>query len=159
MAGKKGRSGGDRPRDQFAVSAVGGAGSKNGQPKRYIPGMKNLGSTGVETMAQQNSAPMIENKMSTMDTSSRMEFPAMAKLRTLLDDTNNPMEPQSTGSEFGRGPDSSILPAYTNPDTRLIENEQIVKKYLPAFVNAAKAPNAPDSFKSFTNYLVSKINV
>lgn len=159
MAGKKGRSGGDRPRDQFAVSAVGGSGSKDGQPKRYIPEMKSLGSTGVETMAQQNSALMAESKVNPMSADSGMASPAMAKLRTLLDDTNNPMEPQSTGVNFGRGADSSILPGFTNPDTRLVENEQIVKKYLPAFVNAAKAPNAPDSFKSFTNYLVSKIDV
>lgn len=154
---KQENRGGDRPRDPFAVSATGGAGSKDGQPKRYIPGMKNLGSTGVETMAQQNSAAMVNNQTSP---SMNMALSSTAKLRTLLDDTNNLMEPQSTGVDFGRGSDSSVLPSYgRNSDTRLIENEQIVKKYLPAFVNAAKSKNAPDSFKSFTNFLVSKINV
>lgn len=158
MAGVKGKSGGDRPRDPFAISAVGGAGSKDGQPKRYIPGMKNLGSTGVETMAQQNAAPM-SNPKTVSSNAAIGSSDSMMKLRTLLDDTNNPAEPQSTGIEFGRGSDSSVMPQNLVSDSRPLENQQIVKKYLPAFANAAKAPNAPDSFKGFVNYLVGKLDV
>jgi hypothetical protein len=151
---KQENRGGDRPRDPFAVSATGGSGSKDGQPKRYIPGMKNLGSTGVETMALQNAAPM--SNVKTMP--SITESASMMKLRTLLDDTANPLEPQSTGAEGGRGAGREVLPPILNVDNRPIENQAIVKKYLPAFANAAKAPNAPDTFKSFVNYLVSRID-
>jgi hypothetical protein len=160
MAGNE-NSGGYRPgapQNNTGVSAVGGAGSKNGQPKRYIPGMKNLGSTGVETMAQQDAALM--SSPQTVPTKASMgQSASMMKLRTLLDDTTNPLEPQSTGVDFGRGPNSNVLPVNINPDRRPIENQEIVKKYLPAFANAAKAPNAPDSFKSFVNYLVGQIDV
>ncbi len=160
MAGNE-NSGGYRPsapQNNMGVSATGGAGSKNGQPKRYMPGMKNLGSTGVETMAQQNAAPM-SNPQTTPDIGAMRPSASMAKLRTLLDDTANPLEPQSTGVDFGRGLGSDVLPANINPDRRPIENQAIVKKYLPSFANAAKAPNAPDSFKSFVNYLVGQIDV
>lgn len=154
MAGVKGRSGGDRPRDPFAISAVGGAGSKDGQPKRYISGGKY--GEGKALMEQQQGASMSAPKMGAV---SRGEYSEpMSKLRTLLDDTTNPLEPQSTGINFGRGSDSSVMPQNLVPDSRPLENQEIVKKYVPAFVNAAKSPNAPDSFKEFVNYLVGKIN-
>ena len=154
MAGVKGRSGGDRPRDPFAISAVGGAGSKDGQPKRYISGGKY--GEGKALMEQQQGASMSAPKMGAV---SRGEYSEpMSKLRTLLDDTTNPSEPQSTGINFGRGSDSSVMPQNLVSDSRPLENQEIVKKYLPAFANAAKSPNAPDSFKGFVNYLVGKIN-
>ena len=154
MAGVKGRSGGDRPRDPFAISAVGGVGSKDGQPKRYISGGKY--GEGKALMEQQQGASMSAPKMGAV---SRGEYSEpMSKLRTLLDDTTNPLEPQSTGIDFGRGSGSSVMPQNLVPDSRPLENQEIVKKYLPAFANAAKSPNAPDSFKGFVNYLVGKIN-
>ena len=154
MAGVKGRSGGDRPRDPFAISAVGGAGSKDGQTKRYISGGKY--GEGKALMEQQQGASMSAPKMGAV---SRGEYSEpMSKLRTLLDDTTNPSEPQSTGINFGRGSDSSVMPQNLVSDSRPLENQEIVKKYLPAFANAAKSPNAPDSFKGFVNYLVGKIN-
>jgi hypothetical protein len=165
MAGVKGRSGGDRPdapQSNFGVSAMGGAGSKEGQPKRYIPGMKSLGSTGTETMMQQGGAVMADNR-------AKRPVGALPKgggqgamglnLKGLLDEDDNPLEPMSTGVDFGRGAGSDALPGYARPDTRSIENKEIVIKYLPAFANAAKSKNAPESFKRFTNYLMSKINV
>jgi hypothetical protein len=82
----------------------------------------------------------------------------MNKLRTLLDDTDNPLEPSSTGIDFGRGSGSNVMPQNLVRESRPLENQAIVKKYLPAFANAAKSPNAPDSFKGFVNYLVGKLN-
>lgn len=160
MAGVKGRSGGDRERDPFAISATGGAGSKNGQPKRYIPGMKSLGSTGTETMMQQSGATMADN---------RAERPMGAlpkgggkgamgfNLKGLLDEDDNPLEPMSTGVDFGRGANSEALPSFLRQDVRALENKEIVKKYLPAFAVAAKSKNAPESFKRFTNYMFGQI--
>ena len=154
MAGVKGRSGGDRPRDQFSISATGGAGSKDGQPKRYISGGKY--GEGKALMEQQQGASMSAPAMGAV---SRGEYSEpMSKLRTLLDDTTNPLEPQSTGINFGRGADSSAMPQNLVPDSRPLENQAMVRKYIPAFTNAAKAPNAPDSFKRFVNYLVGKLD-
>jgi hypothetical protein len=82
----------------------------------------------------------------------------MEKLRTLLDDTTNPLEPQSTGIDFGRGAGSEMMPQNLISNERKIENQAIVKKYLPAFANAAKAPGAPKSFKGFVNYMVGMLD-
>jgi hypothetical protein len=136
------------------VSAVGGAGQSGKQPTRYISGGKY--GEGKALMEQQQGASMSAPKMGAV---SRGEYSEpMKKLRTLLDDTTNPLEPSSTGLDFGRGAGSSVMPQNLVSDSRPLENQAIVKKYLPAFANAAKSPNAPDSFKGFVNYLVGKIN-
>lgn len=138
------------------VSAVGGAGQSGKQPTRYISGMPY--GQGQELMQQQKSAPMSAPKTPSRAMGGLMSAGPMDKLRTLLDDTTNPMEPQSTGIDFGRGSGSSVMPQNLVSDSRPLENQAIVKKYLPAFANAAKAKDAPDSFKGFVNYLVGKLN-
>lgn len=137
------------PQNNFGVSATGGAGSKDGQPNRYIPNMKSLGSTGVETMAQQGGAKLAKTE----------ETPKfdMSSIRTLLDDTQNPMEPQSTGVDFGRGAGSSILPASLRSDERLIENKAIINKYGPSLFAAGQDPDAPDSYKQFLNFIIKEM--
>ena len=156
MAGVKGKSGGDRPRDPFAISATGGAGSKDGQPKRYISGGKY--GEGKALMEQQSGAKMSAPVAQKGEMGGFTPVGPMTQLRTLLDKTNNPLEAQSTGINFGRGAGSSALPQNLVSDTRPLENQAIVKKYLPSFAIAAKSPNAPDSFKGFVNYLVGKLN-
>ena len=145
-------SGGIQPKasqNNFGVSAVGGAGSKDGQPNMYIPDMKSLGSTGVETMAQQGGAKLQKAESSpTFD---------MSNIRTLLDDTQKPMEPQSTGVKFGRGADESVLPASLRSDERLIENKAIIKKYGPSLLAAGQDPDAPDSYKQFLNFIIKEM--
>ena len=138
------------------VSATGGAGQSGKQPSRYISGMPY--GQGQQLMQQQKSAPMSAPKIQGSAISAPMSAGPMDKLRTLLDDTTNPLEPQSTGVDFGRGAGSNVMPQNLISDSRPLENQEIVKKYLPAFANAAKSPNAPDSFKGFVNYLVGKIN-
>lgn len=138
------------------VSATGGAGQSGQQPTRYISGMPY--GQGQELMQQQKSAPMSAPKTPSGAMGGLMPAGPMDKLRTLLDDTTNPMEPQSTGIDFGRGAGSESMPQNLVSDSRPLENQAIVKKYLPAFANAAKLPNAPDSFKGFVNYLVGKID-
>ena len=78
----------------------------------------------------------------------------MPQLGTLLDPTNNPSEPISAGVDFGRGPGSEALPSGFNANTRQLENEQIVKNYLPDLALAAQSKDAPDSYKRFVNYLI-----
>lgn len=61
MTGNK-NSGGSRPNapqnSPMNISLTGGNGQNGTQAAKYIPGMKSLGSTGVETMAQQTAAPL-----------------------------------------------------------------------------------------------------
>lgn len=151
MAGNE-NSGGNRPtapQNNTGVSATGGAGSKDGQPNMYIPDMKSLGSTGVETMAQQGGAKLAKAE----------QAPAldMSGIRTLLDDTQRPLEPQSTGVNFGRGAGESVLPASLRSDERLIENKEIINKYMPSLVAAAQAPDAPDSYKQFLSFVIKEM--
>jgi hypothetical protein len=139
----------DAPQNNFGISATGGAGSKDGQPNRYIPNMKSLGSTGVETMAQQGGAKLAKaEETPTFD---------MSSIRTLLDDTQNPMEPQSTGVNFGRGAGERVLPASLRSDERLIENKAIINKYMPSLIAAAQSPDAPDSYKQFLNFTIKEM--
>ena len=151
MAGNE-NSGGARPtapQNNTGVSATGVAGSKDGQPNMYIPDMKSLGSTGVETMAQQGGAKLAKAE-------SQPAFD-ISNIRTLLDDTQRPMEPQSAGVDFGRGPGESILPASLRSDERLIENKDIINKYMPSLVAAAQAPDAPDSYKQFLSFVIKEM--
>lgn len=151
MAGVKGRSGGERPRDPFAISATGGAGSKDGQPKRYISGGKY--GEGQQLMQQQAGAPMAKAPSPVPAT---MAVPEGKPLGTLMDETNNVSEPITAGVDFGPGPGSDILPKNISADTRLDENRAIVQKYLPTLLSAANMPDTPDSYKRFVNYLLGK---
>ena len=80
-----------------------------------------------------------------------MNFP---ELGTLFDPDPNPMEPMSTGVDFGRGAGSEALPKNFQNNTRPDENAMLAKQYLPDLVIAAQSKDAPDSFKRFVNYLM-----
>jgi hypothetical protein len=82
-----------------------------------------------------------------------MNFP---ELGTLFDPDTNPMEPMSTGVDFGRGAGSEALPKGLQNNTRPDENAMIAKQYLPDLVIAAQSKDAPDSFKRFVNFLMAQ---
>ena len=82
-----------------------------------------------------------------------MNFP---ELGTIFDPDTNPMEPMSTGVDFGRGAGSEALPKNLVNNTRIEENAAIAKQYLPDLVIAAQSVDAPDSFKRFVNYLMAQ---
>lgn len=82
-----------------------------------------------------------------------MNFP---ELGTLFDPDPNPMEPMTTGVDFGRGAGSEVLPKGLQNNTRPDENAMIAKQYLPDLVIAAQSKDAPDSFKRFVNYLMAQ---
>jgi hypothetical protein len=82
-----------------------------------------------------------------------MNFP---ELGTLFDPDTNPMEPMTTGVDFGRGAGSEALPKNLVNNTRIQENAAIAKQYLPDLVIAAQSVDAPDSFKRFVNYLMAQ---
>ena len=128
------------------ISGTGGDGQSGKQPLRYIPDMKSLGSTGTETMAQQQSAPMASQPS-----------PSMPSLRNLLSETAVPEEPMTAGVDFGPGPGSDSLPYEFSQDPRQIENLDIVKRYLPDLTAAGRLPDAPDSYKAFLSFLVGQV--
>ena len=145
MAGNP-NSGGYRPtapQNNTGVSATGGAGSKDGQPNRYISGGKY--GEGQALMQQQQGAPMSAGPTPTA-------APIAASLpleNQLLSPTNNPMEPITAGVDFGAGPGSEALPNNISAETRGTDNIAIIKKYYPALVKATQLPDAPDSYKRF----------
>jgi hypothetical protein len=148
MAGNQ-NSGGNRPtapQNNMGISATGGAGSKDGQPNRYISG--GTYGEGQALMQQQQSAPMSAG-------------PAMAQgtpMGTLLDPTDNPSEPITAGVNFGKGPGEEVLPKNISADTRTTDNLDIIKKYFPAMSRASQLQDAPDSYKRFLSYLASEIS-
>ena len=152
-------SGGDRPtapqNNPANVSATGGNG-QSGQAKMYMPGMKSLGSTGVDYMATQNAAPLAKTEAAASP-SDGMAGGLGMQLRGLFDETQRPNEYISDGVDGTRGAGSEALPPALATDQRPIENTALVKKYLPALMNAGKSPEAPDSYKKFLNYLIGQM--
>ena len=151
-------SGGDRPdapqNNPANISATGGAGQSGQQPVRYIPDMKSLGSTGVETMAQQTAAPLAATpKSAPMNLTGAMG----GGINTLFSDTDNPDEPITAGASVGPGPGPEVLPKGITGDVRDQENLQIIAKYIPALVDASRIPGAPDSYKRFVNSLLEQM--
>jgi hypothetical protein len=61
--------------------------------------------------------------------------------------------PTSDGVDVGRGRGSEALPNNINPDFRPMENAELIAKYLPDLINAARVENAPDSYKRLVNKL------
>lgn len=149
-------SGGKRPgapqNNPANVSATGGAGQMGSQAARYIPGGKY--GDGKALMEQQQGASMA--KAPSPVSPRNISDIVMPSVGTLMDPTNNPSEPISAGSDFGRGVDSSALPKGLGNNTRPDENQLIIQQYMPDLVYAATSENAPDSFKRFVNYLAGK---
>jgi hypothetical protein len=167
MAGVEGKSGGYRPtapQNNTGVSATGGAGSKNGQPNRYISGGKY--GEGKALMAQQQGAPMAKGPVTQkgeMGGFSAAE-PSTPFVRrgemggTLLDDKTGPIGPITAGVDFGRGPGSDALPKNISAETRPGDNQAIIKKYFPALLRASQLKDTPDSYKRFISYLSGQIS-
>lgn len=122
------------------VSATGGAGQSGTQAPKYIPGLPY--GEGQATMQQQMSAPMAGPS---------------PDFNTLLSETDNPAEPITAGASVGAGPGPEVLPKSVTGDIRSQENAQVVAKYIPMLIEAAKIPDAPDSYKRFVNSLIDQL--
>jgi len=138
------------------ISATGGAGGKGTQAPKYIPGMKSLGSTGVETMAQQGGAPMAGNPVPPVQAPVNPMESMMSGL-TPLDAESMDDLPISDGVDVGRGRGSEALPARLTSPINQDENIAMIKRYLPDLMNATRLPGTPDSYKQFVNYLKNQI--
>lgn len=142
------------PQNNTGVSATGGAGSKAGQPNRYMSGGKY--GEGKAMAQQQAGAPMAAAPTGTSASPAAASLPQMPSIGSLMDPTNNPAEPITAGVDFGPGPGSDAMPKGLSANTRPDENAAIVAQYLPDLIQAASYAEAPDSFKRFVNYLASK---
>lgn len=138
------------------ISATGGAGGTGKQAPKYIPGMKSLGSTGVETMAQQGGAPMAGDPVPQVQAPTNPMESMMAGL-TPLDAEPTEMLPISDGVDFGRGRGSEALNPRLTSMINQDENVALIKRYLPDLMNATRLQGAPDSYKQFVNYLKKQI--
>jgi hypothetical protein len=138
------------------ISATGGAGGKGTQAPKYIPGMRSLGSTGVETMAQQGAAALAGDPVPPVQAPTNPMESMMAGL-TALDAESQDDLPISDGVDTGRGRGSSALPARLTSPINQDENIALIKRYLPDLMNATRLQGAPDSYKQFINYLKNLI--
>ena len=152
--------GGDRPtapqNNPANISATGGTGGVGRQAPKYIPGMKSLGSTGVETMAQQSGAPLAGNPVPSVKAPTNPMGSMMSGIVPLDADTMDDL-PISDGVDIGRGRGSDALPARLTSPINQDENIAIIKRYLPDLMDATRLQGAPDSYKQFINYLKNQI--
>ena len=84
----------------------------------------------------------------------------LAELLGSLDPLDSePVEfrPISDGAPIGDGRGEEALPKSLNPDTRQIENVELIKRYRSDLINAARLPGAPDSYKRMVNALLREI--
>jgi len=84
----------------------------------------------------------------------------LAELLGSLDPLDSePVEfrPISDGAPIGGGRGEEALPKSLNPDTRQIENVELIKRYRNDLINAARLPGAPDSYKRMVNALLREI--
>jgi hypothetical protein len=138
------------------ISATGGAGGKGTQAPKYIPGMKSLGSTGVETMAQQGAAPLAGNPVPPVESPTNPMESMMSGI-TPLDAESTSDLPISDGVDIGRGRGSEALPARLTSPINQDENVALIKRYLPDLMDATRLQGTPDSYKQFVNYLKNQI--
>ena len=127
------------------VNLLGGNG-QSGQAKMYIPGMRDLGSSGTETMAQQGGASMYKAP-SGGTTASSVTLPDVAQL---TDPTGLPNQDVMDGSAIGPG--ANNIPGVTQPlsdDPDLA----IIKDYYPILQYMASQPGASQGSKDYVTYL------
>ena len=157
MTGQPGRSGGDRPtapqNNPANVNPLGGDG-QSGQANPNYTGF-GYGQNGA-LEAQAGAA-----KMEKVSTPSAPPAPSsMASILGGLMPLNADSQaslPISDGVDTGRGRGSEALPPALNGDTRITENIDLMKKYLPDLIDAARLPGAPDSYKRLVNYVKARL--
>ena len=152
--------GGNRPtahqNNPANISATGGAGGIGRQAPKYIPGMKSLGSTGVETMAQQGAAPMAGSPVPAVEPPMNPMSSMMSGIVPLDAESMDDL-PISDGVDIGRGRGSEALPARLTSPINQDENVALIKRYLPDLMDATRLQGTPDSYKQFVNYLKNQI--
>ena len=123
------------------VSATGGNGQSGTQAPKYIPGMRAMGSSGVETMAQQGGAKMA---------GSSPQPQGLSELSPLTAETEFRDQPITDGAPIGDGANSvANLPMGVSEDPDI----QSAREHLPILEWWATQPGATQSTKDYTSYL------
>lgn len=137
-------SGGDRPlapqNNPANVNPLGGNG-QSGQAKMYIPGMVAMGSSGIETMAQQDGASMYKAPAAT-----EVTLPPVTEITAPTEDVTQPV---THGAPVGGGANSipSLPKPPADPDIDMIRN------YYPILEFFASQPGASQGSKDYVKYL------
>lgn len=121
------------------VSATGGNGqsASNTQAAKYIPGMKSLGSTGTETMAQQGGAAMYAE-------------PSLPAVTPITAPTSDPNQHVLDGAPIGPGANSVAglpMQATNDPDVQLMRDHYDILSFW------ASQPGASQSTKDYVAYV------
>lgn len=155
MAGQPGRSGGANGGPQYNpanVSATGG----DGQAGQANPNYTGFG-------YGQNGALEAQAGAAKMEKVTPPAAPAPSSMASMfggimsLDAESQDSLPISDGVDTGRGRGSEALPPALNSDTRITENADLMKRYLPDLIDAARLPGAPDSYKRLVNYVKARL--
>jgi hypothetical protein len=149
MAGNQ-NSGGANGGPQYNpanVNALGG----NGQSGQAKPGYTGFAYGQNSALDAQAGAA----KMQAAPAISSAPRPSVSSLMDMsaLHETDPSGTPITDGVDFGAGRGSDALPKNLNPDRRVIENADLIARYLPDLINATRVQNAPDSYKRFINKL------
>lgn len=155
MAGNE-NSGGFRPtapqNNPANVSATGG----NGQSGQARPEYTGFGYGENGALDAQAGAAKMEQTPS-VSPSAPASMASMLSGLMPLDAESQDSLPISDGVDTGRGRGSEALPPALNADTRITENIDLMKRYLPDLIDAARLPGAPDSYKRLVNYVKERL--
>jgi len=148
------RGGYQQPTNPAPVSGPGALSQRtDGGPSQapmYMPGMKSMGSTGREQMAQQQGAALYKAPTSTGISSIEPNLPAVTPITagTALPDQSIA---DGTPAFGGAGPEALNLPKQEDTDI----DKQRLMSYLPAFESAAAMPNASMAWKNYVRLVRS----
>ena len=156
MTGQPGRSGGANGGPQYDPANVNPLGG-DGQSGQANPNYTGFGYGQNGALEAQAGAAKME-KASTPSAP-----PAPSSMASILgglmplDAESQDSLPVSDGVDTGRGRGSEALPPALNGDTRITENIDLMKKYLPDLLDAARLEGAPDSYKRLVNYVKARL--
>jgi hypothetical protein len=152
------------------VSATGGAGQSGKYVAEKVAKATQLRPSGFpqgenKALAEQmTQGGNVSSTASAANPASRMASPAMgggiAELMSAarpIDSEPSEYLPISDGVDFGRGRGSEVMPPSLQQDNRQIENVELIQRYMPDLLNAARMPGAPDSYKRMINSLMREI--
>ena len=149
------RGGYQKPSNPTPVSLPGALSSRtDGGPSQapmYMPGMKSMGSTGREQMAQQQGAALY--KAPTPTGGGSMVESNLPAVTSITAPTTLPDQPIADGTPAlgGMGQEALNLPKQEDTDI----DKQRLMSYLPAFEAAANMPNASMAWKNYVRLVRS----
>jgi hypothetical protein len=138
--------------NNFAVSAVGGAGSA-GQPAQYTPNMDN----GGDFYELQTAAKMNKSGVNLKAASSSMRSAADSGIVPIDAPTIYPEEGVDTGAAMGPNAGEEVMAA---PSMLKAQNDEDIAKltaYLPVYARIAESPNATNATRNFYRYIRSRV--